>query len=122
MLRSRLKVPSKRNQGTQVGGRLRGRSKPLNGRRRFSVLIGETRYKMTSLRVARDTDGGGARRSVQRDGDNTAKWMCNQTLCMDGGWLPVVAQPLVAAAPRLVSALLRYRENLPAHSPLIHMP
>jgi putative transposase len=41
---------------------------------------------------------------------------------MNRGWLPAVAQPLVAAAPRLVSALLRYRENLPPYRPLIHMP
>jgi hypothetical protein len=34
MLESLLKVSSKRNQGTQVGGRLRGRVEPINGRKR----------------------------------------------------------------------------------------
>ena len=34
MLESLLKVSSKRNQGTQVGGRLRGGVEPINGRKR----------------------------------------------------------------------------------------
>src|ERR1017187_5618076 len=40
MLESLLKVSSKRNQGTQVGGRLRGRVEPINGRKR---VCGERR-------------------------------------------------------------------------------